>query len=206
MKYKEPYRQKGGVYYWAYKIVKPENFSVVKNYIMNEKSRYSYADYCTTNDGRILSHKYMSTKNIGSNYISYSENVLPSIKKNKWEVLFNNQGFENKQQSSLSNFLYGDGGNPHLKYQQQQQKRYSFTIKTVKNGVPDIFIIKDATEAEAKQQMKQRFPGWSDETINDKFNKYTSMIGEHISRNELQQIVEQVVEQLAQEQLAPSGT
>lgn len=207
MKYKEPCRQKGGVYYWAYKIVKPVNFSVVKNYIMNEKSRYTYADYCTTNDGGILSHKDMSIKKMGVNYLSYSENVLPSIRKNEWEVLFNNQGFENKQQSSLSNFLYGSEGNPHLNYQQQQQKRYSFTIKTMKNGVPDIFIIKNATEQEAKQQMKQRFPGWSDETIDDKFKKYTnSMVGENISRNELQQIVEQVVEQLVQEQIAPSGT
>ena len=55
--------------------------------------------------------------------------------------------------------------------------------------------------------MKQRFPGWSDETIDDKFKKYTnSMVGENISRNELQQIVEQVLEQLVEECRLHSAT
>lgn len=208
MKYKNPYKAKGMVYPWAYKIVEPKNFYLVRNYIRNSQNKFTYADYVETTDAKILSHKQSNMKNLEQNYICIDENVLPSIAKSEPTILFNNEkGLENNPTfKALGSFLYGDGGNPHMKAA-SPEKRYSFTMKVMKDGVPSTFNIVNATEEEAKAQMRQRFPKWSDEMINTKFNMYALGINENIiTRNNLQQIVEQVAEQLAQEQFAPSGT
>lgn len=144
---------------------------------------------CLTTDGTVKRYKVSKSPCILWRYKGSWDEITPDVKFDKETWI----------------------GNPNATNQPQQpEKRYSFTINTMKNGVPDVFIIRDATEQEAKQKMRERFPGWSDAIIDDKFRKYTqtqAMVGENkITRNELQQIVEQVIEQLVQEQRALPGT
>lgn len=106
-----------------------------------------------------------------------------------------------KKPSPLSTFLYGNGGNPHLNQKQEPktEKRYSFAIKTVdKWGRESAFQVKNATEEEAKEQMRQRFPKWTEERINAAFKKYAGIMEENIklNDNDIKEIVEQVVERV----------
>ena len=167
MKYKTPYVLRGYSYPWAYKIVEPKNFYLVRHYIRNSQDKFTYADYVETTDAKILSHKQSNMKNLEQNYICVNENILPSIAKSEPTILFNNEkGLENSPTfKALGSFLYGDGGNPHLKA--AQEKRYTFTMNVMKDGVPSTFKIVNATEAEAKQQMRERFPKWTDAMIDN---------------------------------------
>jgi hypothetical protein len=169
MKYVNPYKQGGKIYPWAYWIVKPNDFYIFRNYIMNRKNEFSYAEYSEVTDTGILSHKASNPKQPSINYLSATGDVLPSVKKGEPVVLFGNSNTNNVVgTTSLATFLYGSpNANPHLAYQQQKQaaqpeKRYTFSFPTMKNGIPNgTFSVTNATEAEAKQQMRQRFPGWS---------------------------------------------
>lgn len=185
MKYKTPYKKGYTSYPWAYYIVEFKNFFQVRNYLNNSQNEFVYADYTEVYDPKIQSHKPNNIKNLRIHYISMTQEVLSEIEQSAPTVIFNNEKGQTQQpQSSLASFLYGNGGNPHLQYQQQQAaaaapkpvKRYSLTMNLMKNGVPSQFTLNNVTEEEAKQQMRQRFPNWSEEIINDKFNKYAQAI------------------------------
>ena len=189
MKYKVPYENGGTKYPWAYRIAEFKNFFAVKNYVNNERDRFVYADYTETYDPKIQSHKANNLKKMASCFVSLSQNVLTDVKQSEPTVIFNNDKSMQvqQQQSPLASFLYGNGGNPHLQYQQQKAaaaaaapqpvKRYSFIMNLIgKNGITSQFTVTNATEEEAKQQMRQRFPNWSEEVINDKFSKYAKVV------------------------------
>lgn len=202
LKYKTPYyNSKFNSYKYAYKIAKPTDFYIIKNYINSERDKYSYACWCEVYDAKILNRKLLKADR---NYITNDWNILPDVKQGEYTVLFGDDSPEVQKpaKNSLETFLYGDGGNPHLKA--AQPKRYSFTMKVMsRDGKASTFTITNATEEEAKQQMRQRFPNWTEAMIDTKFKMYTqnsSMVGENISRSELQQLVEQVVYRFSQEQ------
>lgn len=79
-----------------------------------------------------------------------------------------------------------------------KDRRYTFSIKTVdKWGRESVFQVKDATEEEAKAQMRQRFPKWSDEIINEKFKKFTGMRESvELTREDIQEMVSRVVDRV----------
>ena len=185
MKYKTPYKKGYTLYPWAYYIVEFQNFFAVKNYIMNTlRDEFVYADYTEVYDPKIQSHKPNNIKNLSVKYISTSQDIQSSIKQSEPTVIFDNQNSTTQQQSPLASFLYGNGGNPHLQYAQQKAaqqqapvKRYTFTINLMsKDGTTSQFTVTNATEEEAKQQMRQRFPNWSEQVINDKFSKYAKVV------------------------------
>ena len=187
MKYKTPYKKGHTQYPWAYYIVEYRNFFQVRNYVNNSQNEFVYADYTEVYDPKIQSLKPNNVKNLSTCYISTTQDIMSNVEQSAPTVIFDNQKQpKQQQQSPLASFLYGDGGNPHLQYQQQQQqqaqqpqpvKRYSFSIPLMKNGVPSgNFTITNATEEEAKQQLRQRFPGWSEEIINSKFQKYAKVV------------------------------
>ena len=226
-KYKTPYRQNGRTYTWGYWLSKPTDFFKFRNYLNTlVGDKYSYADYFEIYDAAVLGHKPSNAKNLAQNYISQSEEVLPNVQMGTQKIIF---GAENKDTgvarnvadnnplSGLSNFLYGSGGNPHIKNPQPPQpqaptptppppppapeKRYTFSIPLMKNGQPSgTFTINSATEAEAKEQMRQRFPGWSQEVIDAKFQKYAKPLPQNniaLQEGDMRYVVEQVCEQLA---------
>lgn len=196
LKYITPYysSKKRTSYKYGYKIVKPGDFNRVSNFVSNQKDKYSYACWCEVYDAHILEHNVL--KDTDTNYITNNWDVLSDVKQGEYTVLYGNDGTEQPKQSSLSSFLYGNGGNPHLKT--QQEKRYSFTMNTMKNGVPGVFTISNATEKEAKQQMRERFPKWTEEMIDMKFKMYTQ--GQNESRQQaISQIVENVMNILSQQ-------
>ena len=200
MKYKKPYRMSGRDYPWAYYISKPGDFYAFRNYLTTRESEFSYADYYEINDGKILGHKASKPKELSINYLSQTDDILPKIKKGKHVVIFDNQAnAENNPENPLATFLYGNGGNPHLKAA-QQPKRYSFTMKVMgADGKPTTFTITNATEEEAKQQLHQRFPKWSDVMIDNKFKFYTqNMVGESILGVDIQYMVGQILEKITQ--------
>lgn len=85
------------------------------------------------------------------------------------------------------------------KPQVDKDRRYSFIIKTVdKWGRESAFQVKNATEEEAKEQMRQRFPKWTEERINAAFKKYAGIMEENVklNDNDIKEIVEQVVERV----------
>lgn len=179
MKYNQPYTSSRlkETYKYAYRIVATNGWYDAKEDILNSRDKFSYADWCEIYDGAILRHK----PNKGtSNYLTNNfDNILTDVRKGEFNVLYNDEITNaDFRLDSLASFLYGNTGNPHLQYAQQkaaqQPKRYTFTMKVMSQGVPTTFTINNATEEEAKQQMKQRFPKWSDEVIDAKFKTYAA--------------------------------
>lgn len=215
-KYNTPYRQNGRQYTWGYWLSKPADFFKFRNYLNSlVGDKYSYADYFEIYDAAVLGHKPSNAKSLSRNYICQSEEILPNVQKGTQKIIF---GAENKDTSvamnvadnnplnGLSNLLYGSGGNPHIKNPQPPpapEKKYTFSIPLMRNGQPSgTFTINSATEAEAKEQMRQRFPGWSEDIINDKFQKYAKPLPQNniaLQESDLRYMVWQVCEQLAQD-------
>lgn len=168
--YKTPYKQGGRVYPWGYIISKPADYFTFRNVIINKQGNEAmYADCYDIYDARILGHKPSNPKSPSINYISQSENVLPSIEKEGCKVMYDNRP---KAKAPTGN--YNDRQQPTpVQPAPAPVKRYTFSIPLMKNGMPSgTFTINNATEEEAKEQMRQRFPGWSPQVIEAKFQKY----------------------------------
>jgi len=179
----------------------------VKNSVGEGKTLKCACD-CITTDGMIKKYRTSKSHCITFRFAATWDDLVPDVKIDS-ETWYGSRGDGEAKQNQVqpSN---GFSGNQSVKQVPQPEKRYSFTMKTWKNGVEGLFTISNATEEEAKEQMRKRFPNWTEAMIDTKFKMYTqnqSMVGESIiGRYELQQIVEQVCQELVEERRIHSAT
>ena len=183
-------------YEYTMAVVQSTMYNEWKFYVENSewwKQNFLYTDDYLTKDERLASRK---SKRVGrSNYLIIP---LDDLIKN-YNLYFNKRLYENEaQQNSLSNFLYGDGGNPHLKYAQQQSHLIPlFKMNTMQGGVIEL---KNTTKDNIKATLKEKFPKWSDEVIERTINnKNFYPMGENkikITEKDIKQITEAVVDRL----------
>ncbi len=165
MKYKNPQiGSKSRKYYtYAYHIIKPKEFYRFRNFIENSKDKFEYAAYCEVYDPKILEKKYL--KDYDVNYLTTSmENILPNIKQGQDVVLFGETETKQPKPNNSANSQWNKA---------QEEKRYSFEVKIrLNDGSLTSLVVNNATEDEAKEQLRRRFPKWSEDVIDAKFRKY----------------------------------
>ena len=195
-------------YQYGYVVLGKSNYQEWINYATTTEKFVTVIE-CITHDKKILA--YPQSRGLGRYFLVDGpfDNVLKSVIFDSEKVIRDdeNKQPENKPEKPITDlgaFLYGNEGNPHIKAAQKTQeplmpsnKKYTFSIPVLSNGKPDYFTITNKTEEEAKKMMKERFPKWSDEIINEKFKKYTAMKESiELTDNDLKEIVEQVVERV----------
>lgn len=202
MKYKTPYKMGGKLYPWCYYISKPNGYFVFQRYILSHQDEFVYADSCEIYDPKIMGHKATSVKEPEYPYLSRTGEILSDVAMGEPKVMLGTPDNETMPQNAQSTVAAG-ANSVQQQTTPQPEKKYTFSIPLMKNGVPSgTFTINSATEAEAKEQMRNRFPGWTQETINAKFEKYAKPLPQNniaLQESDLRYMVGQVCEQFAQQ-------
>ena len=178
-------------YQYGYVVLGRTNYDEWINYAKTAEKFVAVIE-CITHDKKILA--YPASRSVGRYFLVDGpfDNVLKSVVFDSEKVIRDDEGNNEWPNPRINTDTGAEVKIPEPQKPVVRTQRYTFSIPVMSNGTPTYFTIQNATEEEAKAKMRQRFPKWSDEVINEKFKKYTKTMNEMIelTESEIKEMVE----------------